>query len=165
MLPNVSDPTEYGLPFKDYDSNGVVDHETEQTAAQYEKHAVDVAALSHTCPRAIAVCSVAGGVVTVDAYRSVWGDTAAVYPRTTYNGPGDYTLTWLPAGYPDLNPTVSRQVTRAPAFIAGHVNVYDTAGGLLRSARVMSVTANTARVLTFDESGAADDFGFMLFMY
>jgi len=165
MLPNVSDPAEYGLPKTNYDTEGPIDPETEIDASEYEPMAVDVAAHTHTAVRAIVVCSVAGGVVTVDSYRSVWGDEVAVRPVATYNAPGDFTLTWAPGGYPDLNPTVDRRVTRASGFIAAHADVYDSAGGLARTARARTVTANAVRVLTFDEAAAAADFGFMLWVY
>lgn len=165
MLPNVSAPSEYGLPKTNYDSNGVVDPETELDAPEYERIAVDVAAMSHVSPRAIVVCTVAGGVVTIAAYRSVWGDEPAVWPVATYNGAGDYTLTWAAGGYADLNPTVTRRVTRAPNFIAADVVVNDSTGVLARTARVHTVAANSARVLVFDAAEAAIDVGFTIWVY
>ena len=159
MLPNVSDPAEYGLPKTDYDSNGVVDQETEVLAAEWEAMGVDVAAMSHVSPKAIVVCTVAGGAVTITAYRSVWGDTLAVRPVATYTGAGDYTLTWSAAGHPDLNPTPARCVTRAPSFIAATVTpasvVFQT----------ITTTANTVRVVFTNSAGAATDANFALLVY
>lgn len=162
MLPNVSAPSEYGLPKSDYDSNGVVDPETECLAAEYEAMGVDVAALTHVSPKAIVVCTVAGGVVTIAAYRSVWGDEMAVQPSVVYNAAGDYTFTWAVGGYPDLNPTVARRVTRAPNLIAGvvvpsnSVNVHGVN---------VSVTANVATVELVNAANVNMDANFTLWVY
>jgi hypothetical protein len=165
MLPGISDPTEYGLPFDDYDSDGVIDPTTEQTAAQYEKDAVDLAAMTHTAARAIVVCTVAGAAITVTSYRSVWGDAAGVYPTATYTGAGNYLLTWLVGGYPDLNPTVARRVTRAPAFVAAGAiaNAIGVVAGIM--VPQTAVTANTVVVQIRNSADALADASFTVWVY
>jgi hypothetical protein len=123
MLPNVSDPVEYGLPFSDYDTQGVVDPTTEQTAATYEKHAVDCAAMTHVTPKAIILID---SDQTILKYDSVWGNDVSVRPTVTRNAMGDYTLTWAVDGYYDLNPTPDRRVKRAPNFMGAHATVAAT---------------------------------------
>ena len=162
MLPDRSDPaTDYGLPFSDADPNGVVNSETEQPALLYEAHAVDSAAATMTVPRAIAF------VVTYALYdhTAVWGESASVAPTLTHVGTGIYRLTWSAAGYPDLNPTPSRRVTRVPNFRFAHAQLIHTTGNPSVCTRVLW-TSNTVEVW-FNETaaGTAKDCDFVVFAY
>jgi hypothetical protein len=79
----------------------------------------------------------------------------------TYHGAGQYTATWTVGGYPDLNPTPGRQVTRAPNFVCGVVTAREY------SARYGAVqcTANTAGIRIYNDAGAAADANFVLLVY
>lgn len=157
-----SDPTtDYGLPFSNYDPDGVIDPTTECDASYFEKLAVDTAAMTHVMPKAVIIVEIVSGPdADIYDYRSVWGDAVEVFPVVLYNSTGDITVTWSPSGYPDLNPTPSRQVTIAPAFYAAHVQ----ADGNKRTPTV-TVTPNSVNVKTFDAAGAAEDQQFTLWVY
>jgi hypothetical protein len=161
MLPDSTTASEYGLPFSDYDTDGPIDPTTEQTAAAYEKHAVDVVALTHVAPRAIVRVDVAGGALTVTGYRSVWGDDPAIYPAVTYTGVGIYALTWAVGGYPDLNPTVARRVTRAPNFLCATVTSREFASRF----GAAICTPNAVGIHIYNDAGAAADANFVLVVY
>lgn len=161
MLPNVCDPVEYGLPKTNYDTNGVVNPETELDASEYEPVAVDVAAMSHVAPRAIVYVNLVVGGATILDYDSVWGDAPAVTPVAARSAQGVVTVTWAASGYNDLNPTPARQVQRAPNIRFAH------ASGCGVSAAHCTCTwiANVATVYVWDAAGAALDGDFVLVVY
>lgn len=160
MLPTIADPqADYGLPKNNRDARGPVDPRKEVDYAEYERAMVDLAAMSHTCPRAIVGVVCGGGAAAVSWVRSVWGDTLAVTPAIAYAAAGDTTLTWAVGGYPDLNPTPARQVTRAPAFVAAHCEKHGP------GFHKLTLTANTLRVETFDELFAAQDEDYVVWVY
>jgi hypothetical protein len=160
VLPDVCDPqATYGLPFSNYDTAGVINPETELEASLYESLAVDVAAASHTVPRAIVHVHFAAGAPSVYAYDSVWGNDPTIYPAVTDGGVGIVTLTWLAGGYADLNPTPARRVTRAPNF--RFVQVQPQVAGMSQ----VAWTANTVTIAIFDHTHAAADNDFIVFVY
>lgn len=163
MLPNVSDPAnEYGLPKTNYDADGPIDPETDLDFAEYEALATDTAAMSHTAPRALVKVDVNAGACTVVGYRSVWGDTPAVYPVAAYVNVGQYTVTWLPGGYPDLNPTPARRETRAPNLFGGKTSIRQA----VAATTATLCTPNVAAVYVYEAStGAATDAHFLLAVY
>ncbi|MFA4900978.1 MAG: hypothetical protein WC563_15775 [Brevundimonas sp.] len=137
----------------------MIDPETDLDFSEYEAMATDVAASTHVLPRAIVIVAVGGGAAAVTAYRSVWGDEPAVWPTVAYNNVGDTTLTWVAGGYPDLNTTPARRVTRAPAFIACQIQ------SVKAGFNDPTLTSNTLRVETFDELFAADSQQYTAFLY
>jgi hypothetical protein len=162
MLPNVSDPaTDYGLPKNNRDTQGPVDPTKELDYAEYERLATDMAANTHTAPRAWVYVTFAAGVPSVSTFDSVWGSAVAVKPSITDNGAGDTTLTWTAAKYDDLNPTPARRTTRAPAFRCAVATVAEA------TPRIISATwtANTVRVYTTTHAGVADDCNFVVVVY
>lgn len=108
MLPNTSTPADYGAPKTDY--SYVIDPETELSATELTRMQLDLAALSMTAPRAWALCTVSGGVITLADHSAVWGDSVSVAPVAARSDAGKFTVTW-PATVTDLNPTVADRVT------------------------------------------------------
>ncbi|MFA4901042.1 MAG: hypothetical protein WC563_16105 [Brevundimonas sp.] len=160
MLPNNSDPgSEYGLPKSNFDADGIIDPETDFPASEYEALAVDAAAGTHTTWRAIVLVNWSIVIPSVViGYRSVWGDEPAVWPVAVSIAAGHCRVDWSAAGYPDLNPTPSRQVTRAPSFIACKVQLGRP--GFHRP----TVSAASVDLLVFDETYAPDHMPFTLFV-
>ncbi|MFA4900903.1 MAG: hypothetical protein WC563_15400 [Brevundimonas sp.] len=163
MLPVISDPqADYGLPKNNRDARGPVQPDKEIDAADLERAMVDLAAMSHTCPRATFLLIVSGGAALVGNYRSVWGDTLAVTPAVAYTGAGNVTVTWAVGGYPDLNPTPARQVTRAPSFQGAQVSIFNAGHW---EAPVFSVNANSIQTWTYAAGGVATDAVLYITMY
>lgn len=164
MLPNTSDPqTDYGLPYDDYDPNGVVNPRTEQSASFAENSLVDIAALTMVAPRAH-VHVLNANVAIINWHSAVWGDTDAVKPTISRTSAGVVVLTWaLSGGYPDLNPTPARKVYRTASFHWAQVTPNQERDNLTDCihARV-EITSNSATVYTFNNSGVALDCDFFL---
>lgn len=163
MLPVTSDPqADYGLPKTNRDASGPVDPSKEVDFADFERAMVDLAAMSHTAARATFLLIVSGGAASIGNYRSVWGDTAAVTPAVAYIGAGNVTVTWAVGGYPDLNPTPGRQVTRAPAFQGAQLTFFQAGHW---EAPVQSVNANSIQTWTYAVGGAPTDAVLYVTMY
>lgn len=162
MLPNPPDPTtDYGLPKENRDALGPVDPHKEIDANEYERLAVDMAAAGHCVPRAMVKFTNTGGTTEVTDWDSVWGSSVSVKPTFTDNGAGDITITWAAAGYPDLNPTASKQVTTAPNFRFAHAMPITTTPTLHIA---VSLTSNTVRVTSYD-GAVMKDCDFYVFVY
>lgn len=162
ILPDICDPLQdFGLPKENYDTDGVIDPATDVEFSEWENMAVAIAAMSRTAARAIVHIKFTAGAPAVEAYDSSWGSAVGVRPTPTDNGVGDTTLTWAAAGYPDLNPTPARQVTRTPAFRFADVEILGSTPHL----HSVEVTANTIRVYTTTHAGVAGDVDFYLFVY
>lgn len=148
MLPNVSDPTvDFGLPYSNYDTQGVINPETEVDASYFENQCVDVSALTHVCPRAIIYLTWVATVPIISVYDSVWGDDPTIWPiATNLAGSGNVKFTWDPAGYYDLNPTVARRVKRAPTIRMA--TAHPTVAGMCD----VSWTSNTVSVHIYDHT-------------
>lgn len=160
MLPVTSDPqADYGLPKANRDNRGPVDPRKEVDYTEYERAMVDVAAMTHTAARAMVKVICGGGAAAASLVRSCWGDTIAVTPSIVYNAAGDTTLTWTVGGYPDLNPTPARQVTRPPAFVAAKCEPQGP------GFHKLTLTANTLRVQTWDQTYAANDQDYVVWVY
>lgn len=152
MLPDSTDSTAYGLPKNN--RSFVVDPRTEFDYFEIEAALVDIAALTRTCPRAWARIDATGGVSCVlVAHDSVWGNDDAVKPTATYNGNGDYTITW-PATVSDLNPTVARRVARNVSFRTGWLQNHSNLSNI--TSKLSVSTSNSIAVLIYDDNVAAD---------
>ena len=152
MLPDETSPTTYGPPLRDYDE--VVDPETEISYSKLEALAVDVSACTYVVPRAFAVVDVSGPTVT--AHAANWGSAAGVIPTVTATATGRYVVTWAAANY-DMNPTVSRQVSRTLNIRAAHAVVNQSDGDVYAASTIAVelTSANSVTVITGDGSDFA----------
>lgn len=157
MLPDTTTPETYGLPKSNADD--IANEETDLSFEEYESLSVDVASMTHTCPRAIAHVD-AGASPSLVSHSAVWGDTDGVAPTLTRTGAGEYTLTWA-ASYEDLNPTPDRKSSRVLDFRFAEGQIAESTTGFIS----VTWTANTISVLTYNAVGAAADRDFVVVVY
>lgn len=164
MLPKVTSLNEYGGPIKDY--SPTIDPTTEEAAFYRNRYASDVAAMSHTAPRAITSFLTANGADPSDPltgfiHDAVWGNLSGVKPAVVRFAEGVWDLT-----YPDEVDTAlagqaeseggGAQATVANFFRRAHASV-ECVDGTLRHASAEITGANTVRVRTYLANGTADD--------
>ncbi|NUP13740.1 MAG: hypothetical protein HOW73_47495 [Polyangiaceae bacterium] len=89
-------PGTYGSPF--VDESAVEDTESQQEAADYDKHALDTSQMSNTTVRArLAFPTVVSGFSTPLWTKTHWGNSDAFFPQSVERrGVGTYDLTYPP---------------------------------------------------------------------
>jgi hypothetical protein len=149
LLPEVADLDTFGGVFVDADP--VVDPETDMAASYQNRINAQLAAASHTQPRAWARCTISGGVITLADHDAVWGSGAGVAPTAVYSATGVYTVTWA-AAYDDLQDTPEEHAVSLRAAVA--------TGYAGTSARIVCASCTSAVVATvraWDAAGTAAD--------
>lgn len=131
------------------DERPVEDTEKEISASIFNLSFWQLAGLGRVIPKAVLVCSVAGGVVTTDYQLLVFDPNGSLSTLTwTYNGVGDYSLAFA-SQYPDENGTNQ------------NLSLVGALAGVMDSTPVISSVDLTsgyeADVYFLDDAGAAAD--------
>lgn len=156
-------PSDYGLPKQNH--KPVVNPEYDLDASEYERLAVDVAAMTLTAAKALVVVSAAASTSATTGtmlrwHNARWGGTDAVKPTIARTATGAYTITWS-TSQEDLNPTADRVSTSAVSFSCAQC----TPQGSTPAMVVVSCASNVVYVKTFNAASAATDVDFMLSVY
>lgn len=149
IAPETPDLSTFGAPYLDADA--VVDPETEMAASAMNLLATQVVATGHTAPRAWALCTISGGVITLADHDAVWGSGAGVAPVAARSSAGVYTVTWASA-YDDLQDVPESHSTILRAAVASG---YAAAGARIVNGYLSS--AIVATVKAYDAAGVAAD--------
>jgi hypothetical protein len=118
------------------------------TAAQHARIAADWLALRRTAKIASWTYTLAAGVVTLHTYTGQNGAGSAYAWSSVVNGTGDVTWTWSARIFSDPYDNTAPIALRG-AKVAAH--------GTVAVFRNFEITANSIRVRTFNDAGAALD--------
>ena len=143
---------DYGLPaagFADY-LVGVVDPTTDQSAAAYNTSASDLALMTQTPIKAMAIVAMAGvAVPTLVSHAAMWGNAPGVAPVLARVGVGINTITWAATQLDAL------QIARTLNFIQSWGEI-DSAS-FLGFARAVRTGPNVVTIYTYSTAFAAAD--------
>lgn len=143
--------TDYGLPTGGFiDAATVEDLNSEQTASQYNRHAVDTAQMTATTSKWIVQFPTSTGTIAAAsvAIRSHFGSGASAKPAVAKTATGTYELTFASSYTDELN-------------TAETITFFDARGHVLSSTVVghvqCSIVGTRVLVLVTDMAGAASD--------
>ena len=122
-MQNPSAIADYGAPFTN--KFPTEDPTTDQTAEQYNKHALHTSQMSQTSEKVyLQFPTVAAGTSTPTQTRTHWGDSVNQYPTTvTRTGVGAYTITYPSTMANQAEPVAEDETV---SFIAGRGQVAST---------------------------------------
>lgn len=156
MLPNIDSLDTYGGAFRDY--SAPVDPTTDELAKYRNWYAMNVAAMTHTAPRAMRTFVTVNGADPTDpvsgfVHDAVWGSSNTVKPTVVRAGEGIWDLTWpttvdteLAAEDEDVgggaDATIALNFRRAFAQV-------ESSDGTFKAAHAKVTGANTVRVYTY----------------
>jgi hypothetical protein len=151
-LPGRDNLSSYGGRMQNY--SDPVDPTTDEDAEWRNKYAANVAAMTHTIPRAVRsfLGSTAGATAIADPstgfiHDAVWGDSSIVKPSATYIATGMYDVIWPATVTDELDVTHTLTIRRAHASAE--------TDGVWRDAKAKVTAANKVRVFTYQATGAA----------
>ncbi len=122
-MQNPSELATYGAPFSE--KWEVEDPTTDQSASQYNRHALHTIQMSQTTDKVyLRFPTVAAGNSTPSQTRTHWGDSVNQYPTTvTRTGVGAYTITYPSTMDNQWEPVAEAETV---SFIAGRGHVAST---------------------------------------
>ena len=145
MLPEIATFSDYGGEKQDY--SAPEDPTTDRSADEMNPALADVAAGTRTAVRAYVEFRANPPNCDLVVHDAVWGNSIPVAPVLTYNGAGDYTVTF-PASITD-----ALGATKVVNLRAGWANVDDLGFTLIATAR--KISANSFHVAVMDISSGA----------
>lgn len=141
----------FGAPFTNF--HPVEDPTTDMDAGAGNKLIADVAMMTHTVGRAwvrFAGLTLSGGppdAITVVDHDALWGSGTSVKPTVSHTATGVYVITWATTQVDELGVSHTLNIKRPMAWALS---------GDRSNAKVVSFTANTITINTFNDAGAAN---------